>query len=410
MNNTFPAGFLWGTATAAHQVEGGNVYNDNWVIEHVPNGPNVEPSGDACDHYHRYRDDIALLAELGFNTYRFSIEWSRIEPEDGEFSVAALDHYRRMLAACHEHGITPMVTFHHFTSPRWLAAEGGWEAASTPDKFARYCARATAHLGDLMPFASTLNEINIGPLLLSVGVPGMSGYRQAPWFDAAARAVGSDAERFTPFLYAISERGRDTILAAHRRGVEAIKSGPGNAAVGMTLAMQDIQAGPGGEAMAAKWRQELETVYLDATKGDDFIGVQTYSRVRYGPDGALRPEEGVEVTLMGYEFWPEALEATIRRAIAATGLPAIVTENGIGTDDDTRRVEYVDRALRGVANCLRDGLDVRGYIYWSAMDNFEWALGYKPTFGLIAVDRSTQQRTVKPSGRRLGAIARANGF
>jgi beta-glucosidase len=178
----------------------------------------------------------------------------------------------------------------------------------------------------------------------------------------------------------------------------------------MTLAMQDIQAGPGGEALAAKWRQDLETVYLDATKGDDFIGVQTYSRVRYGPEGPLSPEEGVEVTLMGYEFWPEALEATIRRAIAGTGLPAIVTENGIGTDDDTRRVEYVDRALRGVANCLRDGLDVRGYIYWSAMDNFEWSLGYKPTFGLIAVDRSTQQRTVKPSGRRLGEIARANGF
>ena len=128
-------------------------------------------------------------------------------------------------------------------------------------------------------------------------------------------------------------------------------------------------------------------MYLEATRGDDFIGVQTYSRMRCGPDGPLGPEEGVELTQMGYEFWPEALEATIRRAIAATGLPAIVTENGIGTDDDTRRIVYVERALRGVAACLRDGLDVRGYIYWSALDNFEWALGYRPTFGLIAVDR-----------------------
>src|SRR6266567_7814403 len=156
MEITFPSTFLWGTATAAHQVEGGNVYNDNWVMEHVPGGSYVEPSGDACDHYHRYRDDIALLAELGFTLYRFSVEWSRIEPEEGEFSLAALDHYRRMLAACHEHGITPMVTFHHFTSPRWLAANGGWESPETPEVFPRLRARAVAHWRALTPCARTL--------------------------------------------------------------------------------------------------------------------------------------------------------------------------------------------------------------------------------------------------------------
>ena len=133
----FPAGFLWGTATAAHQVEGNTVNSDNWLMEHMPGTIFTEPSGDACDHYHRYPDDIALLAELGFNLYRFSIEWARVEPEDGEFSVAELDHYRRMLATCHEHHITPLVTFHHFTSPRWIAAQGGWEAETTPAKFAR---------------------------------------------------------------------------------------------------------------------------------------------------------------------------------------------------------------------------------------------------------------------------------
>src|SRR6266700_7883692 len=144
MEITFPSTFLWGTATAAHQVEGGNVYNDNWVLEHVPGSSYVESSGDACDHYHRYREDIALLADLGFNLYRFSL--------------AQLDHYRRMLATCHEHDITPMVTFHHFTSPRWLAAAGGWEAQDTPEKFARFGERAVAHLGDLIPLAGTLNE------------------------------------------------------------------------------------------------------------------------------------------------------------------------------------------------------------------------------------------------------------
>jgi beta-glucosidase len=410
MEHTFPSTFLWGTATAAHQVEGGNVYNDNWVLEHVPGGPYAESSGDACDHYHRYREDIALLADLGFTLYRFSLEWSRIEPEEGEFSVAALDHYRRMLATCHDHGITPMVTFHHFTSPRWLAADGGWEAQATPEMFARFCARAMAHLGDLIPLACTLNEVNIGPLLASIGIPELHGFRQAPWYAVAARVVGSDPERFTPFLYAGAERGRETILAAHRRGVETIKAQRGDCAVGLTLAMEDIQATPGGEETAARLRRELQDVYLEQTRGDDFIGVQTYTRRRCGPDGPMGPEEGVELTQMHYEFWPEALEGTIRYAGAKTGLPVFVTENGLSTEDDMRRVAYIERALRGVAACLRDGIDVRGYTYWSALDNFEWALGYRPRFGLIAVDRRTQERTVKPSARRLGEIARAGGF
>ena len=368
MQFTFPSTFLWGTATAAHQVEGSNVYNDNWVLEHAPGTPYVEPSGDACDHYHRYREDIALLTRLGFNLYRFSLEWSRIEPEEGEFSLAQLDHYRRMLATCHEHSITPMVTFHHFTSPRWLAAQGGWEAQQTPEKFARFCERAMAHLGDLIPFACTLNEVNIGTLLTTLGITSGRSARTEPWFEAAARSVGSDTSRFTPFLYADPVRGRETILATHRRAVEAIKAGPGNCLVGLTLAMQDIQAGPGGEEMARRMRGELQDVYLQATQGDDFIGVQTYSRIRFGPQGPLAPEEGVELNQMGEEFWPEALEGTIRYASKATGLPIIVTENGLATQDDTRRIAYIERALHGVAACLHDGIDVRGYTYWSAMD------------------------------------------
>jgi beta-glucosidase len=410
MEFTFPSRFLWGAATAAHQVEGGNVYNDNWVMEHVPGTPFAESSGDACDHYHLYREDIAMLAELGFNLYRFSLEWSRIEPEEGEFSLAQLEHYRRMLAACHEQGITPMLTFHHFTSPRWLAAEGGWEAQQTPEKFARFCERAMEHLGDLIPLACTINEVNIGPLITSRVGESMRNVRTQPWFEAAAHVVASDALRFTPFLYASGERGRNTILAAHRRAVETIKAGPGNCQVGLTLAMSDIQAGPGGEEMAARMRHDLLDVYLQGTRGDDFIGVQTYTRQRFGPQGTLEPEEGVELTQMDYEFWPEALEATIRYASKATGLPVIVTENGISTEDDTRRIAYVEWALRGVAACLSEGIDVRGYTYWSVLDNFEWRAGYRPKFGLIAVNRQTQQRTLKPSALWLGSIARANSF
>ena len=144
----FPEGFVWGAATSAHQVEGGNWNNDWWAWEHTPGSGCAEPSGDACDHFWRYPQDIALLAELGFGAYRFSIEWSRIEPEDGEFSRNALDHYRRMIDACRDNGVDPVVTYHHFTTPRWAASDGGWENPATAERFARFCERASAHLGD----------------------------------------------------------------------------------------------------------------------------------------------------------------------------------------------------------------------------------------------------------------------
>jgi beta-glucosidase len=406
---SFPAGFLWGTAGAAHQIEGNNVNCDSWLLEHIPGSPFVEPSGDACDHYHRYPDDIALIASLGFNTYRFSIEWARIEPEEGEFSNAELEHYRRMLAACHEHNLTPIVTYHHFTSPRWFAAQGGWEVLANADLFARYCERATAHLGDLIGAACTLNEPNVGLLIQHMGyMPPDEELRSAPYRAAAAKAVGSST--FAAFPNCQQGPARDTFLKGHRLAVEAIKSGPGDFPVGLTLAMSDHQAVPGGEAVRDRARRAVDDVFLDVARDDDFIGVQTYSRTRFGPDGVLPPEEGVEVTQMGYEFWPEALEATIRYATEYTGRPALVTENGIGTEDDTRRIEYVRRALHGVYRCLQDGIDVRGYCYWSIFDNFEWSHGYRPKFGLIAVDRATQVRALKPSATWLGNIARANAL
>ena len=407
---SFPKGFWWGAATASHQVEGNNINNDTWALEHTPGTIHVEPSGDAIDHYHRYREDIGLLGQLGFNLYRFSLEWSRIEPEDGHFSNAALDHYRRMLAACHEHGLTPMVTFHHFTTPRWLMALGGWGGADTPAKFARFCERAMKHFGDLVGAACTLNEVNIARLIAGAGfLPPREMLMQASWWQSLARQLNTAPAELSMMLFATSPREADTIMAAHRQAVAAIKAANGRIPVGITLAMQDIQIVQGGEDAAARMRDTVHNDYLDRLTGDDFIGVQTYSRIRLGPDGVQPAEAGVGVTQMGYEFYPEALEATIREAAARTGLPVIVTENGIGTDDDTRRIDYVRRALRGVQNCLRDGIDVRGYTYWSAFDNYEWSLGYRPTFGLIAVDRSTQLRTAKPSAHWLGTIARANG-
>ena len=177
----FPDHFLWGASTAGHQVEGGNVNADIWPLEWAPNSLFKEPSGDACDHYHRYAEDIALMADLGFNAYRFSLEWARIEPEEGYFSRAALDHYRRVLGSCLDHGITPVVTYCHFVTPRWFAADGGWTGDAAVDRFARFAERATERLGDLIPWAATLNEPNVIVQLELTGVIPMGDQRgQAP--------------------------------------------------------------------------------------------------------------------------------------------------------------------------------------------------------------------------------------
>ena len=381
---TFPPGFLFGTATAAHQVEGGNWNNDWWAWEHNPASPCVEPSGDACDAYHRYENDITLLSQLGFDTYRFSLEWSRIEPEEGEWSHAALSHYRRMCERCLAAGITPMVTFHHFTTPRWVAHLGGWEEPDTAGRFADFCSRAAAGLADVLGWACTINEPNMVAL---------HGYRTG---------VFPPGRRDAALRRAVN----DVLADAHRQSAAAVRAACGaRVPVGMTLAMQETV---GDESRAAAILRDTEDVFLDACHDDDFFGVQTYTTMRVGPDGILPPKPGAEVTMMGYEYRPQALEATIRRAWSYLGgnVPIVVTENGIATEDDTRRIAFVDEALRGVARCLDDGIDVRGYIYWSALDNFEWALGYRPKFGLIEVDRTTFERTPKPSAQWLGQVGR----
>jgi beta-glucosidase len=408
----FPEGFVWGTAASAHQVEGNNINSDFWLLEHMPDTIFAEPSGDACDHYHRYRDDIRLMAQLGFNSYRLSIEWARIEPEEGGFSIAELDHYRRMLAACHENRLMPCVTFHHFTSPCWFTATGGWEDEKAADRFARFCERTTKHLGDMIGMVCTINEANLTASMALRGALPRDGvkHRVESLFSEAARRCGTTIDCFGPFLFGHPFKIRDVMLAAHLKARDAVKSGPGSFPVGVTLSMTDYQAVSGGEQRLQQALAEDYEPFLEAARSDDFIGVQTYSRTRLGSDGPLGPEEGVKVLIMGYEFWPESLEATIRYVRSKLDIPIYVTENGIGTTDDAERIEYVRRALQGVVRCLQDGIDVRGYYYWSLLDNFEWVFGYGPQFGLIAVDRATQLRSFKPSAQYLGEIARTNIF
>ncbi|HEV3366087.1 MAG TPA: family 1 glycosylhydrolase [Acidimicrobiales bacterium] len=383
----FPDGFLWGAAGAAHQIEGGNTNNDWWDFEHAPGSPCVESSGDACDSFHRWREDIDLVADMGLGSYRFSLEWSRIEPAEGEFSTAALDHYRRMCAACHERNIVPVVTFHHFTSPSWLAARGSFEALDAPDRFARYVERAAAHLGDLIGWACTINEPNV------IGAMGYTIGEYPP-------GVKDDLGRHL----AVNE----AMVRAHRLSVDALRSGPGSYPVGLTLSMAEIVADEGGEFTRDMAEDILEDTFLRATEGDDFVGVQAYTRMHFGPEGVAPDDPSVGQTQMGIENWPHAVAHCVRRTAAFTGLPVMITESGIATEDDTERIDYIDAVLREVHACINEGLDVRGYFVWSLLDNFEWNMGYGPKLGLHAVDRTTFERRPKPSAAWYAHVARTN--
>ena len=386
----FPDGFGWGAASAAHQIEGGNTNNDWWAFEHTPGSGCTEPSGDACDAWLRWEEDADLLAGLGLDSYRFSVEWSRIEPADGEFSRAALAHYRRQCAGLRERGVDPVVTFHHFTTPRWLTERGGWETDLAVERFGRFCTVVAEALGDVMTRACTLNEPNIVATMgwhMGMFPPGKSDV-------ALSRAVAA------------------RLGDAHRVAVEAIRAAAPGVPVGLTLSMTDYQLAPGGEERLERMRHHSEDVFLDLIKGDDFLGVQVYTRMLIGPKGWAGYEEGVPVLDMGYEFYPASLGNCLRRAWDYTGgtVPLLVTENGIGTTDDDQRIEYVRQALSGVLHALDDGVDVRGYTYWSLLDNFEWAMGYKRRFGLFSVDRDTFERRAKPSAAWLASVAAANAL
>jgi len=388
----FPTGFLWGTATAAHQVEGNNSNSDWWEWELRPDTPCKEPSGAAIDHYNRYGRDVATLAGLGFNTYRFSVEWARIEPSEGQFDETQLEHYRRMVAAVLESNLTPMVTLNHFTLPLWVAKQGGWLSEATPGLFERYCRRVVEALGDGVEWYCTINE---------PGVVAQGGYMGAFGFPPGTHGVANWT------------RASDMLIAGHRKARAAVKELRPNAMVGQTLAMQEWESDPGARAALEYARRMREDIFLEASKEDDFVGVQTYSRTRLESGQAASPTDdagdGIRRTQIGWEWRPQAVAATVRRvAELLPGKPIVVTEHGVAASDDAERVEFITDGLKALHSLIGGGIPLRGYIHWSAFDNFEWTYGYAMQFGLIAVDRSTQERTVKPSARFLGEIARTN--
>ncbi|MFI8778135.1 glycoside hydrolase family 1 protein [Brachybacterium paraconglomeratum] len=387
MSKSFPDGFLWGAATSAHQVEGNNINSDWWLIEQGPYG--LQRSGDADDSYHRYAEEMQLLADAGLNSYRFSIEWARIEPSKGDFSRAERAHYRRMIDTAKGLGLTPVVTLHHFTHPLWFEAEGAWLGEDAVGAFTRYVEFVAPILQDV-EWICTINEPNM--------VAVMHGMR--------VRAARGEAIDPSVLAYPDENIGR-VLIAAHRAAVPVLKESTG-AKVGMAISAQAQEAAPGAEEKLAEVRYQWEDMYLEGCRGDDFVGIQAYSTQTVDENGLVPHAPSPENTLVGLPYRPDALGIAVRHAHEfLEGVPVLVTENGIATADDDRRIAYTGEALRHLSEAMDDGVDVAGYLHWSALDNFEWG-HWEPTFGLIAVDRETFERTPKPSLAWLGAIARRN--
>ncbi|MGH2812028.1 MAG: glycoside hydrolase family 1 protein [Actinomycetota bacterium] len=420
VTRSFPDGFLWGSSGSAHQTEGNNSNSDWWRHELQPDSNAAEPSGTACDSFHRFDEDWKLVASSGQNAVRFSIEWARIEPEPGVFDHRQLDHYREVIGSARDLGLETFVTLHHFTHPIWFADKGGWEEEESVQIFRRYTGRVCDGLGDLLQTVNTINEPQI---VASMG-----------W------VLGYFPPRKTDLP--LGHQVTANLIRAHGAAVEAVRDGS-DARVGLTLSIMDyVSVDESEEARAFRdlthW--SMVGVYLEALSSgkiaglmvpddevrsiagtDDFIGVQYYTRVVADPaalSGAAARKDaesqlgggpGERVTQMGWVWHPEGLGKVIDE-VAATGLPIYITESGIATEDDDERVEYVTLHLEQVHHAIARGTDVRGYFYWSYLDNFEWNHGFRPKFGLIACDRETFERRPKPSLWWYGGVAKRNAL
>ncbi|MER7395892.1 family 1 glycosylhydrolase [Streptomyces sp. NPDC000151] len=404
---SLPDGFLWGVATAGHQNEGDNVASDTWFLEHTTPSLFREPSGPACRGYERWETDLDLVAGLGLNAFRFSVEWARIEPEPGVVSTEALDHYEHMVDGCLARGLAPLVTFNHFTAPHWFATVGSWTSPDAPSRFAEQCDRVMARFGDRIAYAVTLNEPNLEQLLQTGGkLPAEAELLKTQMLAAAARAAGSaDYAASNVIPAARQEEFQEALTHAHRAAREAIKARRGDLPVGVSLAIADEVAVPGGEERRDAKRAAVYDHWLREARDDDFIGVQNYERIVHGPDGEVAVDG--ELNGMGTAIAPGSLAGAARYAHEVSGVPVLVTEHGIQTSDDTQRAAFIPAAIDGLAAEISAGTPVLGYCHWTLMDNFEWIFGYGAQLGLHEVDRETFHRRPKPSATAYADVVRA---
>jgi beta-glucosidase len=406
----FPKDFVWGAATSAHQVEGGNSHSDWWQFEQVP-GKVREKSGRACDHYHRYLEDFDLAREFNHNAHRLSVEWARIEPREGDWQEAEFRHYEQVLAALRERGLRPFVTLHHFTSPQWLAAEGGFSNDRAADCFARFVERLAKRLGPLVDTWSTFNEPTVAAY---------AGY----WFGTFAPGLTEKKLGF---------RALRNKLVAHGKAFHALKSVEASQPVGLVHTVDrklpwrswstldrleaDFQDHIWNEAvfqaLATGWIElpEWRGESVPGLAGSfDYWGINYYRDFYCTTEQPHLPPSMEEAyqSHLGWGFTPEGLYDMLRRA-ARFGKPLYVTENGISTEDDRERIWYFAQHLVMMHKALREGVPVRGYFHWSLLDNYEWGR-FSERFGLVHIDFETLKRTPKPSARFYGELIRAGRF
>jgi beta-glucosidase len=408
----FPPDFLWGAATSSHQVEGGCTNNNWFAFESASDGaghPRIargQKAGDACLHWERFRDDIALLQLMGLNAYRFSVEWSKVEPREGCWDEDALRHYEEVAGALCDAGITPVVTLHHFTNPLWFEERGGFLQNDAPATLARFATKVYERLADRVPLWCTINEPSVYAVngyVTGEFPPARKSFREAGQVLANLMRAHASMYQACKAINPAPQIGLATNVFIYR---PARPHNPFDITVAR-LAQKNLNDevfrclvnGAMDFHFPLLVRSRIRALPAHAC---DFIGINYYTRflLRFSPRsvGFVRqildaPPE--RVTDMGWEIYPEGLLESLKMAAAWTKMPLYVTENGLADDSDTKRPVFFRDHLQAMADARRSGIDVRGYFCWSLMDNFEWAHGFDKRFGLYHVDFSTQQRTLR---------------
>jgi beta-glucosidase len=408
IDSSFPADFLWGVATAGHQNEGDNVDSDTWFLENVTPSVFRDRSGRATDGWNRWESDLDLVAGMGLNAYRFSVEWARVEASEGAFSDEALAHYEAVVDGCLARGLAPIVTFSHFTSPHWFARRGAWLDDAAPELFARFVGVVMDRFGDRLALAVTFNEPDLPEMLTWANLPDFVVDLERATLEAAGRAAGVERYRAGNVMLREDFAGmRAGMTAGHRAAKAAIKERRADLPVGLSLAMVDDVAVPGGEGTRDRKRAEVYQHWLELARDDDFIGVQNYERYHYGPDGAVPAPGATGLVGIYGGVDPDSLRGAVEYAHEVSGVPILVSEHGMSTEDDSLRAGFIEPSLEGLAAAIASGVPVLGYCHWTLMDNFEWIFGYGPKLGLHSVDRDTFERTAKPSAGVYAALVRA---